>query len=321
MKLSNKKSLIKNVVFISGLIRSGKALLCPIISSFNNTEKVNIAGGNFTLEQIPMLNYLGEMSDDVARFLLQAGMNTSIYDNAIGRNSNFRPNDYTSVWKYRDPMEYVMRLFEPDGDAVLTKLSSQNRTYPMMVHNGLWHADIWFNALPNLKLIHMQRSPIEIVYSWMGKGYGNDFYYSDRVGLVTFEYNKKTLPYHAYGWEDKYLSLKNVDRIIHMVNHIRNLHFDSYERLESDNKNRVLFIRHQSFTENPNKYLTKISNFIGEEPSNDTPNILMQENCPRVFDEKMFEKKTMEIKTQSSIEAFNLLMEMQTQFKSEKLAI
>ena len=80
MKFINKESLQKNIVLISGLTRSGKALLCPIISSFNNAEKVNV---NFSLEQIPVLNYLGEMKDKVAKFLLQSGMNLSIYDNAI----------------------------------------------------------------------------------------------------------------------------------------------------------------------------------------------------------------------------------------------
>ena len=64
MKLSNKESLIKNIVFISGLTRSGKALMCPIISSFNNTEKVHM---NHSLEPIPMLNYLGRIDDEIAR--------------------------------------------------------------------------------------------------------------------------------------------------------------------------------------------------------------------------------------------------------------
>ena len=318
MKLSSKEPLIKNIVFISGLTRSGKALLCPIISSFNNTEKVNV---NFSLEQIPMLNHVGEINDNVAKFLLQSGMNSAIYDNAIGRNSNFRPDDYTSVWKYRDPMEYVQRLFQPDGDVVLTKLNSQNRIFPMMVHNGLWHANIWFKALPHVKFIHMQRNPVDIVYSWIGKGYGGDFFSSGRAGIVTYQYKENLLPYYAYGWEEKYLSLNKVDRIIHMISHIRNCHQDAYDRLEDDNKKRILFIRHQKIIANPNKYVSMVSNFIGESPSKDTPAILLQENCPRVINNKEFKRKIMEIEKQSSKEVFNLLMEIHNQFESEELAI
>ena len=64
-----------------------------------------------------------------------------------------------------------------------------------------------------------------------------------------------------------------------------------------------------------------VSNFIGEEPSKDTPKILLQENCPRVIDNEEHLRKKMEIQKQSSEEAFNLLMEMHFQFESEDLAI
>ena len=318
MKLTEKESLIKNIVFISGLTRSGKSLMCPIISSFKNTEKVQM---NHSLEPIPMLNYLGRIDDDTTKFLLQSGVNLAIYENSIGRNSNFRKDDLTSVWKYSNPLEYLHRLIEPDGDIALSKLKLQNRAFPMMVHNGLWHSNIWFDALPNLKIIHMQRNPIEIIFSWMKKGYDGDFYSSDRTMIVTFQHKENYLPYYAFGWEEKYLSLNKVDRIIHMVKHIRTCHQDAYNKLENKYKERILFIRHEKITENPNKYVAKVSNLIGEDASKDTSSILLEENCPRVFDQKEFQRKKMEIQKQSSKEAFNLLMGMHLQFESEELAI
>ena len=313
-----KNPIIKNIVLISGLTRSGKALLCPIVSSLNNTEKVNV---NFFLEQVPILNYLREINNNTSKFLIRSGMNMGVYDNAIGRNSNFRPDDYTSVWKYKEPMEYVQRLFLPDGDAVLDRLNQQNRVFPMMVHNGLWHANLWFDALPSLKMIHMQRSPIEIVFSWMGKGYGGGFYTSGRSNIVTYEYKGKVLPYYAYGWEELYVSLGDVDRIIYMVQHIRECHQKSYESLDVKQKDRVLFVRHRGVSTNPDKHIPIISDFVGESPSNRTSDILLQENCPRVFNSSEFDKKVLEIQQQSSTEAFDILMGMHHQFISHDCAI
>jgi len=313
-----KKPIIENILFISGLTRSGKALLCPIISGFNNTEKVSV---NFFLEQIPTLNYLGEINTHTSKFLLRSGMNRAIYDNAIGRNANFRPDDFTSVWKNKNPMEYVKRLSEPDGDEVLLKLNSQNKIYPMMVHNGLWHSKIWFNAFPSLKFIHMQRNPIEIIYSWIGKGYGGSFYNSPRSDIVTFNYKGEILPYYAFGWEKEWLGLKDVDRIIFMVNHIRNCHQESYNQLDKELKKRILFIKHKSITSNPDESLLEIANFIGESASTSMPNILLQENCPRVIEINEFSRKTLAIKKGSSKKAFDLLMLMHNQFESEHLGI
>ena len=326
MKLTNKEPLIKDIVFISGLTRSGKILLCPIISSFNNTEKVNV---NFELEQIPMLNYMKEISDNASKLLLQSGINSAIYDNAIGRNSNFRPDDYTSIWKYREPMEYIQRLFQPDGDSALTRLNSLNRIFPMMVHNGLWHADIWFKALPSVKFIHMQRNPVDIVYSWIGKGYGGDFFSSDRANIVTFQHKKQLLPYYAFGWEDEYLSYKNVDRIIHMVKHIRKRHQESYDNLNDIQKKNILFVRHQELITETDKNLQIISDFVGEKPSVDTASILLKENCPRSpnlitpfsTNNKQFNEKLKEIESLSNPDSYKILIDMNNQFKSTKLAI
>ena len=53
-----KDNITDNIVFISGLTRSGKSLLCPIVASLENAEKFNV---NFFLEQIPFLYYLNKI--------------------------------------------------------------------------------------------------------------------------------------------------------------------------------------------------------------------------------------------------------------------
>ena len=326
MKLSNKEPLNSNVVFISGLTRSGKILLLSIIASFKNTEKVNV---NFGLEQLPMLNHLGKLTDDVAKYLLQSGMNSIIYDNAIGRNSNFRPGDYTSVWKNKNPMEYVSRLFLPDGDAVTNKLNQENNIFPMMVHNGLWHADLWFTALPDVKFIHMQRNPIDIIFSWIGKGYGDEFFHNPRATIVTYRFKGILVPYYAFGWEEKYLSLADVDRIIYMVEHIRNAHEKTYQNLSEQLKRQVLFLKHQELITKTDECLQTVANFIGEGPSENTPAVLLQQNCPRSFNHgtpfatnnKSQEEKLTEIQALASSEAYIVLLNMNNQFESQYQSI
>ncbi len=314
----SKENITDHPVFISGLTRSGKSLLCPIVSSFNNVEKVNV---NFFLEQMPFLHFLNKMPEDTAVFLLKAGMNLMVYDNAIGRNTNFRPDDYTSIWKYRNPMDYIQRLFQPDGDKVIRQLDNDNKIFPMMVHNGLWHAKLWFKAFPTLKLIHMQRNPAEIVYSWMGKGYGGEFYSNKRTNISTYMYDDEILPYYAYGWEGQYLAFKGVDRIIHMVHRIRKHHEETYERLDEKVKKHILFIRHETFLAETKKSLTILSDFIGEDPTDDTNTILSQENCPRVIDINERQLKIEAIKKSASPNEFEMLMGMVEQFESTELAI
>ena len=143
------------------------------------------------------------------------------------------------------------------------------------------------------------------------------------------EINENILPYYAYGWEEEYLSHNKIDRIIYMVSRIRNCHQDSYDRLNNDNKKRILFIRHQGLIAETDKNLQAISNFIGESPSVDTPSVLLQQNCPRSpsaatpfsTSNKSFKEKLKEIKELSSPEAYRILVDMDKQFESKQLAI
>lgn len=313
-----KENITDNIVFISGLTRSGKSILCPIISSFENTEKVNV---NFFMEQIPFLEFLGKLPEDTSVHLLRAGMNLMVYDNSIGRNANFRLNDYTSVWKYKDPVRYIQRLFDPDKDSALDKINGKKSIFSMMVHNGLWHSDIWFKAFPKLKIIHMQRNPVEIAFSWMEKNYGKNFYSSVRANIVTFNYKGSVLPYYAHGWEDEYIGHSEMDRIIYMISKIRKFHLESYEKLSQNFKDRVLFVSHHEVATDPNVALIDVLKFIDTKYSSDTPRILSEERCPRIVIKDDLEKKKNIIKKASSSEAFDELMKIMSEFNSNPIAI
>jgi hypothetical protein len=312
----SKDNITDDIVFVSGLTRAGKALLCPIVSSFEKVEKVNV---NFFLEQIPQLEFTNMLPKKTAVYLLRAGMNLMVYDNAIGRNSNFRPDDFTSIWKYKDPRQYIERLFSSDKDAVIEKLNKDKFIFSMMAHNALWHADLWFKAYPKLKIIHVQRNPAEIVYSWMTKNYGGDFYKSTRANILTYDHKGKCIPYYAYGWEDEYLSSTDVDRIILMIKKIIEHHLKSYNKLSENLKNRVLLLKHHQIATEPEIALSKVTKFLNTTYSSETPRILIEERCPRIVDTNELAKKISTIKENASKESFNLLNKMIDDFNKNNI--
>ena len=114
-----------------------------------------------------------------------------------------------------------------------------------------------------------------------------------------------------------------------MVKHIRNGHQDSYESLNDNQKKSVLFVRHQELITETDKNLRTISDFIGEEPSADTPSVLSKENCPRSPDiktpfstsDKEFNEKLKEIKKLSTSNSYDSLIDMKKEFESTILAI
>ena len=102
-----RTSFCDNPLFITGLTRSGKTMLSPIISSFVRVEKVNV---NYQFEYIPMLNIINSISNKAAITMMRYFIDNQVYENMIGRNINFRLSDWTSIWNTSEPMKYISRL-------------------------------------------------------------------------------------------------------------------------------------------------------------------------------------------------------------------
>ena len=77
--------ITEKLVFITGLTRSGKSLLCPIISSLKNSEMFFT---DANAENVSYLHALKKISYPVAKFLFKLSLNERIYNLSIGRNLN-----------------------------------------------------------------------------------------------------------------------------------------------------------------------------------------------------------------------------------------
>ena len=301
-----------NMVGITGLSRSGKSMLAPIVSSFKKSETLIM---DYTLEQYPVLNYLGLSSDHVTKYLMRYLVNVLIYNNMIGRNSNFRPSDWTSIWNSSDPKKYVKRLFSDEGDSVFETIKEKNPLIPFMLHDALWHAKIYFQSFPDFKMVHINRHPVDVIHSWYVRGYSSKFYLKERNALTLFNYKNKNLPYFAKGWEREYCSLSEMDRLIKVINFVNSNHDKSYGELSTKNKKQVLIINFDSMVTKSKNNLTKITSFLNIDKTLYTKTVMDRERCPREIDMNARDEKYDEIKNSSTSDSIQLLQEMISEYE------
>ena len=76
---------ISNIIFVSGVIRSGKALVAQIIASLNGIEKVNV---DFLMEQANFLTYIKNIKKETAVYFLRRAFSILDYNLRIGREIN-----------------------------------------------------------------------------------------------------------------------------------------------------------------------------------------------------------------------------------------
>ncbi len=308
------KAPSRNLVAITGLSRSGKSMLAPIVSSL---ERADILKMDYTLEQYPVLNHLGLMSDRVTIYLMRYMVNFIIYNSQIGRNSNFRFSDWTSIWNTSDPRDYIKRLANEEGDSIFNKIKEKKLLNIFMFHNALWHAEIFFKAFPDLIMIHIDRHPIDLIHSWFRRNYGSNFYDKDRSALTLINNKNNKIPYYANSWGEEYNRLSEMDRIIKMVYTINRNHYRTLEKLPENNQNQIIVINFDKMVTNPNFDIDRICSLLNTAQTSYTLSVMERERCPRKIDKIKRNVKFDEIKKISMTESLELLKEMVEDYETK----
>ena len=314
-----RKNKFKDPVIITGTIRSGKGMLAPIVTSLFGNDRFIM---DMIIEQYPMLHYLNLISEDTAIFLMRFSYERLVYNDFIGRNSNFRLGDMSSIWNSNDPKDYFMRLSRPEGDEIIKLLEQKKKTFIINFHNSLMNAKFFFKCFPSLKMIHMKRNPVDLIHSWYLKGYGSDeFWLNPRNATPTFKCGKNIVPYYAVGWEHEYMKMNAMDRVVNMIDKVSAAHHKSYGSLSQEEKKQIIIIPFEKFVVEPAPMMSELSSFLKSTLTHHVETALQQANVPRIIDKTENTKKEKEIKRKSSVESHDTLIKLMHDYESEKIVL
>lgn len=307
-----RQNFVKNLVLLTGLTRSGKTMLAPIVSSMERVEHLTL---NYLMEYVPMAHILGLIPDETAVCMMRYAVDTMFYDLAIGRNLNLRFGDLSSIWKSSRPFYYFKRLFAEEGDAAIESIRQKKSIFLLLVHDAIWHLDIYCKSFPEMKMIHITRHPVDMVHNWHGKGYGGDFFENPRNATLTIEWESKQLPYYAAGWEEEYLNMSETDRIIHMIKTLEDSHRKKYDSLPEKERRKIKIVPFEKMVTNPEFILKDVANFLGTSLTKHTVRICKREGCPRKLPRDDRDRKLEEIRALSSGDAFTILRSMSKEYE------
>jgi len=289
----------KDLTIVAGMPRSGKSLLAPLISSMDESEMFHM---DFLVETFPALKDLNMLSPDGLVYLLQYSIHTLSYNRAIGRNMNIRVSDETSVWQSKNPQNYFERLLTNDGAEFLHNCSDTYK-FPLILvlHNALTYVDFLYKAFEKIKVINICSHPIDIVDAWMKKKYGQDIYAERGVALPVVKWKNSIIPIYAQNWEDEYLFLSEIDRVISMLYQLHLKENISLSKVIAQDKSKLLMVNYDELVMNSNEELIKISNYLKKSKTLFTDKTLqkmeLKERKRSILDR---EKKLKTIKSQAS---------------------
>ena len=315
IKFVRKNVLVKNLVLIDGLGRAGKFFLGKIVSGFEDMEYFQTVS---LLEQIPYLFKLGTLTEDAAICLLQNHIDENYYYRQLGRNLNLRLDDATSIDNSLEKEIYLERSNTPYGDELKQNiLKNAHRKLLFVLHQTLPNVSIYFKSYPHLKIIHLNRHPVDLIYSWHKEGL------HERVTNESFNFwpnimgNLGPIPWYANDWKDEFDNTSGIDRIIKCISHLIKLENESKSSLTNKQKKQILTIKYEDVVENTYMIIDKIGSFFYSNPLDNIGQILIKENCPRAIPVQDREKKEKYIISKASAKYVSILNEITHDYISQ----
>lgn len=289
--LSRELRLARTVVFVDGITRAGKSMMSPILASF---DRVEIERLEFITEYLGALYLMGKITRDAAVALLRTESDYHLYNSLIGRNTNFRFGDHSSVWRNPNRWRYFKRLFARDGAPVVETVLRDRPIFQNVTHDQLANFGVLHEAFgEDLRILELVRHPVDLVDSWLRRGLGIRFGTDPLSATFCIRHQGQDLPYYAIGWEETYLSASPAGRVIRMIQSLWDRNQTTFASLNAQEKRLVFFVPFESFIQRPWPYLEPLAEFIGTRTTRHTSGALKRQKCPRKYEDNTAPKRLM----------------------------
>ena len=184
--------LTKKIVFVDGLTRVGKTMLCTLLAYIRNVSTPQMIE---PLEQLLPMYSTGHMDRNAISAYLRLWLNEKFYKFHLSRDANFRFDDLTSVHTSYRTKELFKNLDKADGQAIIDGMKKDTDIFQFMTHDVLTHYSLFKDLNIEAKILELMRHPVDTVHSWYVRGWGRRFDNEDpRQGTTLFKFGAKTIP-------------------------------------------------------------------------------------------------------------------------------
>jgi len=270
--------LAEKIVIIDGLPGCGKTLFSPIVGAMERVELLNYA---FEIEYICRLFYLNKIQKDAAISMVRMFTDLKLYNTMMGRETNFRYSDVSSVFNDSNPWRYFKRIFQKGIEmTVPDRIKREKPILNLTTHNMLSLGEPLFTALEDrLVFIEIVRHPLYMIVQQtlnMERLLDNP-----RDIDIYIKSDSDQLPWYAYQWEDLFKRSNPVEKSIYTIHHRSKLTEDFKSKHSGLIKGKTLTIPFEPFVLDPWPYLKKIEDLLGSKITSKTKRIIKKQNVPR----------------------------------------
>jgi len=275
IKVNRKPYLAEKVVIVEGQAGCGKTMLSPIVAALDRVELLTYA---YELEHICALHYLGKVDTNSAATLARMWTDLQLYNAAMGRETNFRPSDLSSIFRDR-PWRYLKRILAKGDEAVVERVKQERPILHLTAHNFLEISEPVFAGLgQRAVLIEVVRHPLYMIKQ---QALNMERLMSDvRLFTVNIDHNGNDLPFWAQGWEELFLKSNAVEKAIYSIKYLNQKRQSARPKL-MDSGAQVMTVPFESFVLDPWLMLKEIATALRTTVTAHTRKVMKKQRVPR----------------------------------------
>lgn len=275
--IGSREPLVKNLLLVDGISRAGKFLLSNLLGGINDIEP---AQNHDMLETLPILEKLGFIDKKLTQTILRNEIDLRAYEMLIGRSFNQRISDKSSIFNRPNYKEYLRRCREKDTGLLVKQYSEKKLYSQFIVHELMPAIKIYFDVFPNTKVISLKRSPVDLVWSWFGRGIVRRFVEDPTFTSFPFERNGQPTYWFISASDRDYHLLGEMDKTISGIVNLFKMYDSAYRRLSRKNRKKILFVRYENILFRPHTVVEEIGRFLGKKIMPEMRSIFKKEGLP-----------------------------------------
>ncbi len=285
-RVIKKKNTFNNkVVFVNGFSASGKTMVAPIISSMQNVESLIYP---YEIEWISSIYYCDGIEKNFYLEFLKQYADHTVYNQMMGRNSNLRPSDVSSILQSRKKFLYLMRLFKKGDNLIPNKIIKDNPIINYTSSHLLFFInDIGEAFKKRVLFIETVRSPLYMFRQI--KILFKDVYMQRPEKVFTFQAHNqfgKSFFFDFFSKDDVFqdISLNNLNElVISYLERIFEFYFNfNFSKIDMAG-GKLIFLPFEKFVLHPDKWIKSILNFLEIDHDKNLSNELKKQKVPRKF--------------------------------------
>ncbi len=273
IKISRKQQMLQKVIIVDGFPGCGKTMLSPIVSAFDHVEIMQYAP---VIEQMCELHLLEKVDEDVAESMIRMNADLLIYNVMMGRNSNCRISDLSSIFNH-NPKEHIKRMLESGDESIPGIIKEKKPILHLTTHMLFPALDLLRKALKDrLIFVEVVRHPL---YTIIQQEKNISMFDGPRNQHIRYTCNnEKEYSFFSFGQEFEFDNANSFEKAIYSINWY-------YSKLFScdHNNSSLIVVPFEIFVKNPDNYMRRLSRDLGDQLNESVSIEMINQKIPREF--------------------------------------